>query len=183
MTRACTECGSGRVEETILPEHTEDLGGIVVALMNSVRVHRCDGCGERETEIPDLRGLTRAVAMARALHPALLSGREVKFLRRALDMSQQEFAGAMEIRPETVSRWENEVPGTGGMTEKLVRHNVCALLHELVPAIDYQPAQIARMRLRPLEEGESLPVFQFERVIVKYDHRREAAWDERQLAA
>jgi DNA-binding transcriptional regulator YiaG len=179
----CTECGSGRIEEMILPEHTENLGGIVVTLIDSVRVHRCVECGERETEVPDLRGLTRAVAMARALHPVPLSGREVKFLRRALDMSQQEFADAMEIRPETVSRWENDVPGTGGMTEKLVRHNVCALLHELVPATDYQPAQIARMRLRPLDEGENLPVFQFERVIVKHDHRREAAWDELQLAA
>jgi DNA-binding transcriptional regulator YiaG len=183
MIRTCNGCGKGVMEEMILPEHTEDLGGIVVELIDAVRVYRCNECSERETEIPDLAGLTRAAAMSRALHPVLLSGREVKFLRRALDMTQQEFADAMDIRSETVSRWENDVPGTGGMTEKLVRHNVCALLHEFVPAMDYDPAEIARMRLRPLGEGERLPVFRFERVIVKHDHQREAAWDELRSAA
>jgi putative zinc finger/helix-turn-helix YgiT family protein len=183
MSMMCTECGKGRMEEIILPEHTEDLGGIKVKLIDTVRVHRCDKCDEQETEIPDLRGLARAVAIARALYPVQLSGKDVKFMRRALDMTQKKFAEAMEITPETVSRWEGGHQGTGGLAEKLVRHNVCALLHELVPFVDYDAAQITRMRIRPLREGEELPVFQFERIVVKQDHRREPAWEELEMAA
>lgn len=101
----CMECGRGHLVEAVLPEHTEDLGGIVVNLLNALRVYRCDDCGAEETEIPDLRGLVRTVAMARALLPVQLSGKDILFMRRALDMTQRQFAEAMELTLETVSRW------------------------------------------------------------------------------
>ena len=59
-----------------------------------------------------------------ALDPTRLSGKELKFIRKALDMTQKEFADKMELRTETVSRWENDYPGTGEYSEKLLRHNV-----------------------------------------------------------
>jgi DNA-binding transcriptional regulator YiaG len=45
-------------------------------------------------------------------------------------MTQKDFANAMELSHEHVSRWENDHKGLGGAGEKLVRHNVCALLHK-----------------------------------------------------
>jgi DNA-binding transcriptional regulator YiaG len=179
----CMECGRGHLVEAVLPEHTEDLGGIVVNLLNALRVYRCDDCGAEETEIPDLRGLVRTVAMARALLPVQLSGKDILFMRRALDMTQRQFAEAMELTLETVSRWESGARGIGGMSEKLVRHNVCALLHEQVPAVDYDPVDITRMRILPLPEGKSLPPVPVCRVIVKHGHRREDAWDALPVAA
>jgi len=174
----CTECGKGRLGETILPEHVEDLGGVTVKLVNSVRQYRCSECGgDEQTEIPDLRGLVRAVAMMRALIPVRLSGQEIKFMRRALDMNQQTFAEAMELKPETVSRWEKNAQGVGGMSEKLVRHNVCALLHKDVPALEYDPADITRMRFKAVPEGFVLPPIPMIRVVLKHDHQKEDAWD------
>ena len=175
-------CGKGRMEETILPERIEDLGGVVVKLINAVHVYKCNECGEGEIEIPDLWGLTRAAAMARALMPVQLSGSEIRFMRRALDMTQQEFAGAMEITVETVSRWETGRPA-GGMAEKLVRHNVCALLHGQVPAVEYDPATITHMRIIPRAEDQALRPIEFGRVVVKHDHKREQAWDSLAMAA
>jgi len=174
----CTECGKGRLVETILPEHIEDLGGVKVKLINSVLRYQCAECGgDEQTEIPDLRALVQAVAMARALIPIRLTGRELRFMRRALDMNQQAFAEAMELKPETVSRWEKDAQGIGGMSEKLVRHNVCALLHKQVPALDYDPGDIARMRFKAMPEGVELPPIPVTRVLVKHDHHREDAWD------
>src|SRR4051794_15399774 len=99
------ESGRAHMVETVLPEHAEDLGGIIVNLINAVCVYRCDNCGAEETEIPDLRGLVRTVAMARALLPVQLTGTDILFMRRALDMTQSQFAKAMELTLETVSRW------------------------------------------------------------------------------
>lgn len=171
----CTECGRA-MEERILPEHTEDLGGIVVTLVDAVREYRCPECGEVETEVPDLQGLVRAVALGRALYPYQLTGNDLRLMRRALDMNQKDFAREMGLTPETVNRWENS-HGAGEASEKLLRHNVCALLHKLVPAADYDPAEITRMRIKKMPEGFALEPVKVRRVMMKRDHQRESAWD------
>jgi DNA-binding transcriptional regulator YiaG len=141
---------------SVLPEHVEDLGGVVVKLFKAVIVQRCS-CGEEMIAIPDLEGLARAAAMARALNPVQLSGKEVRFIRRALDLSQKEFAEKMELAPETVSRWENDHNGAGAMSEKLIRHNVCALLHK-DGVCDYDPKIIVNMQFVPVPAGGLAPM-------------------------
>ncbi|MBD8909372.1 hypothetical protein MZTS_22360 [Methylorubrum zatmanii] len=164
------------MEERVLPEHTEDLGGITAVLVDAVREYRCPGCDAVETEIPDMQGLVRSVALLRALFPYQLTGGDLRLMRRALDMNQKEFAEAMELTPETMNRWERG-GGAGGATEKLLRHNVCALLHRFVPAIDYDPAQITKMAIKKLPEGAVMPPIKVRRVVMKRDHHREDAWD------
>ena len=110
---------------------------------------RCAACGEVETIVPDLKGLVDAVAMARALEPVRLSAADLKLMRRALDMKQREFAEQMGVAPETVSRWEAGA-AIGSEIEKAVRYGVCALLCERQPLFDYDPAEIARMRIPPV---------------------------------
>lgn len=176
MNTICTECG-GHYEEWIMPEHLEDVGGIEARLLNTVRVRRCANCNDEMRMIPDMRGLVRAVAMARALVPIRLSGGDLKLMRRALDMSQKDFAKAMDVAPETMSRWEAGAKGVGGFSEKLVRHNVCALLSDDVPAIEYDAASIARMVVRDLPSGEKLPPITVEYALVKQDGERSRAWD------
>lgn len=174
----CTKCQNGLMERTVKPEHVEDLGGLVVKVLNAVVVQRCTSCGEEMTGIPDMPGLARAVAMARALNPVCLSGKEVRFIRRALDMTQKEFAAAMELSPEHVSRWENDHRGVGGASEKLVRHNVCALLHK-EGVYEYDPKTIANMQFRQAPEEELPPI---EMVRVRIPHRvaddEESTWSE-----
>lgn len=180
----CLSCGKSCTETTIRPEHTEDLGGVVVILRNAVLVHHCRECGEELIEIPDMQQLVRAAALARAQTPVQLSGNDIRFFRRVFDMTQPEFATTMGLdSAETISRWENNVRGVGGFAEKLLRHNLCALLHKDVPAADYDPETVTRMRIRPLRPGETLPPIMAGRVLVKHDHQRDQSWDVPLLAA
>ena len=173
MTK-CMECGS-EMQRYIKPEHVEDLGGIVVCIRNAVLVERCLECGDEESTIPNMKGLVCAAALARALIPVLLSGKEIKFIRRALGMTQKVFANKMEVKIETVSRWENDVPGRGGCAEKTLRYAVCALLHEHAPAIDYDPLTITNMEFRPAQKIEPLQLMHGQ---VKMSARRRIeAWD------
>jgi putative zinc finger/helix-turn-helix YgiT family protein len=160
---------NGLMERKVKPEHVEDLGGLVVKVLNAVVVQHCSTCGEEMVGIPDLQGLARAAAMARALNPARLSGKEARFIRRALDMTQKEFAKAMELSPEHVSRWENDHKGLGGAGEKLVRHNVCALLQK-EDVCEYDPKAIANMVFEPFPDEGLPPV---EMVRVRNQHRKE----------
>ncbi len=169
----CLSCGKGRLRTTILPEHTEDLGGVVATLRNAVLVHRCAECGDEFIEVPDMQTLVKAVAFARAQIPVQFSGNDIRFFRRVFDMTQTEFAAAMGLdSAETISRWEHNARGVGAYSEKLLRHNVCALLYKDVPAADYDPETVARMRIRSLAPGEVLPPIIVERVVVKQDRER-----------
>jgi putative zinc finger/helix-turn-helix YgiT family protein len=180
----CLTCGKGRIETTVLPERTEDLGGVVAIIRNAVLVHCCSECGEELTEIPDMQKLVRAVALARAQIPMQLSGEEIRFFRRVLDMTQVEFAAVMGLdSAETISRWENNARGIGGYAEKLVRHNLCALLYKSVPAMEYDPETITRMRIRQREPDETLPPIVMERVLLKHNHQRTRSWDALPAAA
>jgi putative zinc finger/helix-turn-helix YgiT family protein len=156
------------MERSLKPEHTEDLGGLVVKVLNAVVVQRCSGCGEEMIGIPDMQGLARAAAMARAQSPERLSGKEVRFVRRALDMTQKAFADAMELSAEHVSRWENDHRGIGAASEKLVRHNVCALLSD--GSCDYDSKAIASMQFVPYPDEGIAPI---EMVRVRASHHRQ----------
>jgi transcriptional regulator with XRE-family HTH domain len=93
-----------------------------------------------------------------------------------MDMTQKEFATAMELSPEHVSRWENDHNGVGGASEKLVRHNVCALLQK-TGAFDYDPAEIANMQFLSLKDGETLPPIPMVRVRIKNRNEHQDTWD------
>jgi len=166
------------MKEMVLPEYIIDLGGISVRLIYSVIREECEECGEGTVEIPDLEGLTKATALTRALLPIRMSGDDVKFTRLALEMNGREFAEAMELSPETVSRWENNERGIGGYTEKLLRHNICALLHTQVKGVAYDPAEITKMRVKDTPEGFVLPPIPFRRVpvMVKEQSVPEETW-------
>ena len=159
----CRKCG-GLMEKSIRPEHTEDLGGVVVKVLNAVQVLRCAKCKTEMVAIPDLDGFGRATAISRALNPVRLSGREVKFMRRVLDMTQVKFAEAMELTSESVPRWETDARGVGGACEKLVRHNTCALLYKDAKGRPYDPAVITNMRIVELIDGAVLPPIEMVRV-------------------
>ena len=178
----CSECG-GMVVATTLPAYETDLGSMRVKLVNAAIREACEACGEATIEVPDLDGLARTVAMVRALLPMRLTGKDVRFMRRALDMNGREFAEAMDLTPETVSRWENGERGIGGYTEKLLRHNICALLHKDTPAIAYDPADITRMRILNAPEDVAMPPLEFRRVVVKDKRETEEAWDQLPLVA
>jgi DNA-binding transcriptional regulator YiaG len=176
----CKKC-KGLMEKSIKAEHTEDLGGVVVKVLNAVQVYRCGSCDSEIVAIPDMDGLVRSVAIARALNPVRLAGPEVKYLRRVLDMTQVDFAKAMDLTGETVSRWENDARGIGGTCEKLVRHNVCAPIYKEARGRPYDASVIANMEFRTLKKGKSLPPIEMVRVRVPDNDDRESEWG--QLAA
>lgn len=176
----CKKCGT-LMERSVRAEHVENLGGVVVKVLNAAQVYRCATCDAEMVAIPDMDGLAKSAAIARALDPVRLSGREVKYMRRVLDMTQADFAQAMDLTPETVSRWENDVRGVGGACEKLVRHNVCALLYKQTKGLPYDASIIANMRFESLTEGQSMPPMVMVRVRAQSADTRDDEWG--QLAA
>ena len=179
----CTQCGSKELRRELLATYETTVGGMKVRLVGAVTQVSCDGCCEAAVSIPALEQLTVAVAMARALLPYRLHGRDVRLMRLALDMNGRKFAKAIGMKPETLSRWENDGQCLGGYADQLLRHNVCALLHRKEPALDYDPADIATMELLDTPADFELPTVVLRRVVVRDKHHDQDAWDSLPLAA
>ncbi len=98
-------------------------------------------------EVPNLRELMTAVAVARCLMPIRLRGYEVKAIRKIMRCTLAELAKKMDERtaPETVSRWESEAQPMGGYAEKILRLVACEALTAEAPGVEYKASQIAEL--------------------------------------
>lgn len=71
--------------------------------------------------IPDVQGLTTVVALLRAGRNQKLNGKEIKFLRKSLSSKAVDFAEAVGISPEQLSRYENDKQPIPLIYERLLR--------------------------------------------------------------
>ena len=120
-----------------------------VILSSGVSESVCSDCGastalhlEKPTE------LVAAVAMLRSLHSLKLSGDDIKFLRKALDMKSKELANAISVVPETFSRFENSRQPISESIEKLLRAFVCIRLGKTATGIQIDEEDIFSMSIR-----------------------------------
>jgi transcriptional regulator with XRE-family HTH domain len=165
-----------QVRREVLETYKEVLLGIPVVLKDAV-VREIDEAGEETITIPKMDGLVAAVAVTRCLMPRKLAGREIRFLRKALGLQAKELAEALDLTPETISRWENDAQAIGDNFEKLLRHYVCAKLHTRAPAIDFDPEMIATLRVVPAGPVEDVQPLVFELVKLKRDGTKTREWD------
>ena len=90
-----------------------------IYLLNGFELHTHDG--EEYVSIKDVEGLHIAIGKYIVLHRKALVPQEVKFLRRTMEMTQEELAASLGKNSQSVARWEkgqNDIPGT---EEKLLR--------------------------------------------------------------
>lgn len=71
--------------------------------------------------IHDVDDLHRAIGRRLALETPLLGGREVRFLRRELDLSQLQLAEVLGVGETSVRGWENDRTPIGRPAERLLR--------------------------------------------------------------
>ncbi len=90
-----------------------------IFLLNGYQVSHHDG--EESVSVIDVDGLHRAIGRHLVLHRKGLSPKEVRFLRKTMDLTQAELAAKLGNDAQSVARWEKgtcEMPGTA---EKLLR--------------------------------------------------------------
>jgi DNA-binding transcriptional regulator YiaG len=132
--------------------------------------------------IPDLDGLLAAISMVCILHPARLSGQEIRFLRKSLGTSGVALAGELAVDPTAFARCEEQDVPLEEQTERLLRLLVAERLKSQAPAIDYDPGAILRLRLT---RSADPPRLVLERIVFKdgLTRKRSETWDALPAAA
>ena len=115
----CLNCGATMKTRREDVEYGD--AGLPDVTLVGVEVSRCPKCGEFEIAVPRIEELHRAIAFAVVEQRPRLTGREVRFLRKYLGYSGQDFAATIGVDPATVSRWENEKEPIGPTADRLLR--------------------------------------------------------------
>jgi len=180
--------GHGNTIRETMPVHEEDLIGLPypVIIRDAAVCEKDADTGEiLSYAIPDLDGFVAAVAMVRALMPVKLSQEEVRFMRKVLDLPAKKIAEYLAIDPSTYSRWENGRQTAGELVERMFRHHVCAELKGRVPAIDFEPSMINKMKIKPVWPEGDKPQILLTRIVFKdgATRRKSNQWDAGAIAA
>ncbi len=80
-----------------------------------------DDAGNEVIRIPNVNGLHRAIATGIVIRKNMMNGREMRFLRSEMGMTQAELAAMIHREPLTISRWERGETDIDANAETLVR--------------------------------------------------------------
>ena len=80
-----------------------------------------DNASERCVTIPNVNGLHRAIACGIVRRPSGMAGKELRFLRTEMGMTQAELAALVHREPLAVSRWERGEGTIDSNAEALIR--------------------------------------------------------------
>src|ERR1019366_7390172 len=136
----------------VLDRYEEKLMGLPypITLINAAEEVTHPKTGEvLGVTVPDAEELAAAVSLALCFMPLRLSGAEIRFVRRVMGMTGQELAAAVEMSPETLSRWENGKQEVGGWADKAIRMAAILRLQDRAPASSLRPEDIVSLRFGP----------------------------------
>jgi DNA-binding transcriptional regulator YiaG len=96
-----------------------------------------DAEGDACVTIPNINGLHRAIATGIVAHRSGISGREMRFLRTEMGMTQAELARVVNREPLAIGRWERGENPIDPNAEALIRLLASDRLHlELAAGVD-----------------------------------------------
>jgi len=106
-------------EEVRDPYHYTACGLQNIYLLNGYDFGEHDG--ERHVFIRSLDALHQAIGRHLVLKRKALTGAEIKFLRKTIDLTQEELAEALGNNAQSIARWEKGQITIPGDAEKLLR--------------------------------------------------------------
>jgi putative transcriptional regulator len=105
--------------DTTKPYHYTQCGLDDVYLMNGYVPHDTPyGMG---VSVQNVEQLHQAIADHLVNHRALLSGREIRFLRKQMDITQAELGTLLRCNQQTIARWEKGQTEINGAADAMIK--------------------------------------------------------------
>ncbi len=124
----------------------------------------CDDDGD--VHITHHDKLMAAAAVYRCTLPRRLNGKEMRFIRKAMNKSATDWADHLSIDKSTLSRWESNKQPMSVNAEKLLRLTALAFLSPDTPGIEIDSKKISLMKYEGFATADEFPEMRF--VLYKY---------------
>ena len=115
----CSNCGAGATVVHGTYELKEV--GLKNVVLQGIEIAKCPDCKNEDPIVPNMNGLMRALALAVIEKPYRLTGEEVRFLRKYLRLTGEEFSRFIHVDKSTLSKWENNEDPVGDQSDRLIR--------------------------------------------------------------
>lgn len=135
-TRKCFDCGDEMRGKRTTYQYVEC--GLNSVRLADVLVFECK-CGAKVPEIAYIEHLHMLIALSILQKNSLLSGDEIRFLRKGAGLSQSELAKIVGVHPTRVSKWEGNDGHIGKNNDRLLRaYCLFGMVKQMVDAGDGQ---------------------------------------------
>jgi putative zinc finger/helix-turn-helix YgiT family protein len=119
MAEVCSNCG---LEASITrDDYSFHECGIEDVVLTGIELIRCENCGNVDPVILRIADVQKTIALAVAGKPAKLAGHEIRFLRKYLGMTGDQFSKLLQVDKTTLSKWENDADAVGPQSDRLIR--------------------------------------------------------------
>jgi len=120
----CSNCGSEA--KIVRGDYEFKETGLRDLVLLDIELVKCGKCGNVDPILFQVDELMHIAAVAILQKPYRLQGEELRFLRKHIDMSQEEFAKLLHVDKTTLSKWENNEDPIGVQSDLLARAVVIA---------------------------------------------------------
>lgn len=160
----CPQCGH-TLERRAQPKpyrYTES--GLTNVFLDGMMTLYCPTCQSDFPEIENVPALHAKIAEILMRKPYVLTGRELRFLRKEMRMKAKDLATVLGVTPTTVSRWETGEERLGIANDRLIRSLYLMWLIEQDKIIDPKTilsrvsSQFPTIKSRPKTLPIRLPV-------------------------
>jgi transcriptional regulator with XRE-family HTH domain len=110
------------------PYHLKAVGLPNIYLLNGVSFEKDDEYGDT-IHIDNLKGLHRAIGLYIIEKPSLMTGKEFRFLRKQMGLTQEDLSKKLKISAQTIANYEKQVTSNIGPADAFLRF--AYLLHIL----------------------------------------------------
>jgi len=95
--------------------------GLRDLVLLDIELVKCGKCGNVDPILFQVDELMHIAAVAILQKPYRLQGEELRFLRKHIDLNQEEFAKLLHVDKTTLSKWENNEDPIGVQSDLLAR--------------------------------------------------------------
>jgi DNA-binding transcriptional regulator YiaG len=103
------------------PLHYRDCGLDHIFVCNGYTIEHRDA--EDFVEVEDREGLHQAIALHLVCNRKVLAGKEIRFIRNQMDLTQAQMAALLGTTSQSFARWEKEQTEFPGTADRLLRIN------------------------------------------------------------
>lgn len=116
---ACSNCG--KTARVVRGTYAFTESGLRNVVLHGIEMSKCRSCGNVEPVIPRMNDLFHALALAVVQQPHRLAGDDIRFLRKYLHMTGDQFSRLLHVDRATLSKWENDDDRIGPQSDLLIR--------------------------------------------------------------
>ena len=145
-------CECGEKSRVVRGDYLFEESGLDNVVLRKAKLLKCDQCGSVTPLLSNINQLMQVIASALVLKPSELAGKEIRFLRKYIGLTGEQFGRKLGLTKEHVSRIENEKHPVGTQTERLIRYVSISAVPELQPEMTQLLELLDTIKNEPLKE-------------------------------